>query len=403
MEQILVMENDRGACARAVEVVGRADPGQHLAFAGRGRPPRRCRRPSRPGLDGLEGAARDVLLQLEVERGAHDRAVGARRRTRRRAAPARASTACRASRGRSPRGGTRRASICRSASSCSSLVITPIARRLAGSASRADRAGAAGRGERVHARRRLRDRGEEGDLGPAQVLDRLVEVAAGGVGDAVDAVAVGDDAQVVGEDGLAPVAGGHEERGERLDRLARVGGGPGCCMRATCMASVDAPETRRPRAQVLAQRAHDGERVDPGVAPEAAVLDRDRGRGDALGHALERPVAAARRRCRRRPRPGSARAGRAGAAWARGRRGASASRRARATPRRSPHSRRWRRPAPACRAAGGRARALGSARRRPRTPLTRLLRRALHHDPRPRASFPRPRRRTSSRPGPAAG
>ena len=46
----------------------------------------------------------------------------------------------------------------------------------------------------------LGDGGEEGDLGPAQVLDRLVEVDAGGVGDPVRPVAVRDDAQVLGED-----------------------------------------------------------------------------------------------------------------------------------------------------------------------------------------------------------
>ena len=47
---------------------------------------------------------------------------------------------------------------------------------------------------------------EERGLGPEQVLDRLVEVAARRVGDPVDAVAVGHDAQVVGEHGLAAVA-----------------------------------------------------------------------------------------------------------------------------------------------------------------------------------------------------
>jgi hypothetical protein len=80
--------------------------------------------------------------------------------------------------------------------------------------------GAAGCVERVHARGSLGDGGEEGDLRPAQVLDWLVEVAARGVGDAPDAVPVGDDAEVANKDSLAPVTGGHQERGEGLDRLA---------------------------------------------------------------------------------------------------------------------------------------------------------------------------------------
>src|SRR5262249_55004126 len=74
----------------------------------------------------------------------------------------------------------------------------------------------------VHLARRLRDAGEEGDLRPAQLLDRLVEVPPGRVGNAVDAVAVGHDAQVVAEDLLASVAQREEDGGERLLRLAHI-------------------------------------------------------------------------------------------------------------------------------------------------------------------------------------
>src|SRR5439155_1613442 len=60
-------------------------------------------------------------------------------------------------------------------------------------------------------------------LGPAQILDRLPEVAARGVGDAAYAVPVRRDAEVVREYRRVPVARGERERRERLDELPRVG------------------------------------------------------------------------------------------------------------------------------------------------------------------------------------
>ena len=103
----------------------------------------------------------------------------------------------------------------------------------------------AGRAEGVHRGGGLGDRREVGDLRPRQVLHRLVEVAAGRVGDPVDPVAVGGEAQVVGEQRLAAVAGGQEEgRAPPPPPCAAGSGAPGRCMRATCMARVEAPEIR---------------------------------------------------------------------------------------------------------------------------------------------------------------
>ncbi len=64
-------------------------------------------------------------------------------------------------------------------------------------------------------------------------------------------------------------------------------------MRATCIASVEAPETRRAGAEVLEERAADRERVDAGMpeAPEAAVLDRDGRRRDPRRDLVEAPEA----------------------------------------------------------------------------------------------------------------
>ena len=57
---------------------------------------------------------------------------------------------------------------------------------------------------------------------------------------------------------------------------------PGCCSRATCMASVEAPETRSALARFCRSGARMASGSTPGCDPEAAVLDRQRRRHDAL-------------------------------------------------------------------------------------------------------------------------
>ena len=154
----------------------------------------------------------------------------------------------------------------------------------------ADGAVAACRRERVHPRRRLRQRREEGDLGPGEVLDRLVEVAARGVGDAVDAVAVRDDAQVMAQHLARAVALGEEDGGDRLGHLAQV------AARARALHARHLHgERRRPRdpaarPQVLQQRPRHCERIDAGVGAEAAVLERQGRRDHARRQRRDRPV-----------------------------------------------------------------------------------------------------------------
>ena len=150
---------------------------------------------------------------------------------------------------------------------------------------------AAGLAVRVHARGRLRDGGEEGGLGPAQVLDRLPEVAASGVGDAAHAVPVGGDAEVVRQHRRVPVARGEHERRQRLAELPRVGARPRALQARHLHGDGRGARGAPPGAQVLAHAAHDGERVDTRVAPEAPVLDREGRRHDARREARERPVA----------------------------------------------------------------------------------------------------------------
>ena len=129
---------------------------------------------------------------------------------------------------------------------------------------------------------RLRDRGQKGDLGPRQILHRLVEIAPRGVADAVDLVAVGHDPQVVAEDPVAPVAQGQRHRGRHLDRLAEVAATApverlhACHLHRQRRSARDPPIGRG----VLAQGARHRDRIDAEVPAEAPVFDRHRRGGD---------------------------------------------------------------------------------------------------------------------------
>ncbi len=71
-----------------------------------------------------------------------------------------------------------------------------------------DRGSPSGRPERIHACRRLRDSGEKRNLRPAQIFDRLIEIAACRVSDPANAVPVGNDAQVMTRGPLLARIGG---------------------------------------------------------------------------------------------------------------------------------------------------------------------------------------------------
>ncbi len=239
----------------------------------------------------------------------------------------------------------------------------------------ADGAVAAGRRERVHPRRRLRQRREEGDLGPGEVRDRFVEVAARGVGDAVDAVAVGDDAQVVAQHLARAVALGEEDGGDRLGHLAQVAARARALHARHLHGDRRRPRDPAARPQVLQQRPGHRQRIDAGMGAEAAVLERQ-GRGApaaaAPGPASSRARPLRRRRRGRRggdgtpskvpaapraARPGSGPGGRAAAGSAPARRGGPALRqgRSRTAPARGRPCPRRRAPRAAPAAAGRRA------------------------------------------------
>src|SRR4029453_11938203 len=75
----------------------------------------------------------------------------------------------------------------------------------------------------IHARRRLWNRGEERDLSPTQIIDRLVKIPARRMGDAVAAVAIGHEAQVVGKQGGTSVAPGKRNGCSRLPHFTPQG------------------------------------------------------------------------------------------------------------------------------------------------------------------------------------
>ena len=91
--------------------------------------------------------------------------------------------------------------------------------------------------------------GEQRDLRPGQVGERLSEVAPGRVAHAVHVVSVRCEAEVVGQHGVAAVPVHEQHGGEGLDDLAGVRSGAGSCIRATCIASVLAPLIRSPEVR----------------------------------------------------------------------------------------------------------------------------------------------------------
>ena len=131
------------------------------------------------------------------------------------------------------------------------------------------------------ARRRLRDRRKQRDLGPAQIGDGLVEIPAGGMRDAVAAVAVRRQPQILGEHRRAAVARGQHQGGRRLDRFR-----PHIARRRVLHARHlhgDRRGAGAPMAacEVLPQRPRDGQEIDPGVMPEPPVFERQGGADDA--------------------------------------------------------------------------------------------------------------------------
>src|ERR1041385_810580 len=85
-----------------------------------------------------------------------------------------------------------------------------------------NRAASPARLEWGHPARRLRDGGKKRDLGPAQIFDRLVEIAACGIGDAVNAVAVRHEAKIVAQDRLTAITRSEQESGESFRCFVKI-------------------------------------------------------------------------------------------------------------------------------------------------------------------------------------
>src|SRR5206468_7666074 len=106
----------------------------------------------------------------------------------------------------------------------------------------------------------------------------------GGVADAVAALAVGGEAQVLREYRLTTVARGQREGRPGLERL-----GPQRAWTRVLHAGHLHGDGRCARTPVP-QRAGDGDRVDAGMGPEAPVFEREGGGDDALRRGRD-PVA----------------------------------------------------------------------------------------------------------------
>ena len=145
--------------------------------------------------------------------------------------------------------------------------------------------------QRVHRRRRLWNGRQQRDLRPAQIRHRLVEVPARRMGDAVAAIAVRHQPQIVAQDRLAVVAGRQQQRRAGLHRL-----GPQRARRRVLHAgdlhgdgrsAGDTPAAR----QVLPGRPPQRQRIDAWMVPEAPVLQRQGRLHDPLRQPVDGPEA----------------------------------------------------------------------------------------------------------------
>ena len=145
-------------------------------------------------------------------------------------------------------------------------------------------------GEGVHSRRRLRDGGEQSDLGPAQIPHRFFQVAPGGVSDSMDPVSVGNDPKVVRKNVLSSMTEREKKSRQALDELPAVRSGAGAL--ESRHLHRDGGSSRDPPAatDVLPEGAGNREGVDAGMRPEAAVLENESRRDHSRGELFERPV-----------------------------------------------------------------------------------------------------------------
>jgi hypothetical protein len=136
----------------------------------------------------------------------------------------------------------------------------------------------------VEPRRRLRDRGQDRELGEAEVLERLPEVAACRRLHAVGLVAVEVLVEVGSDDVLlalvARVGLGQPDRLDDLAHLALIGRvGEGFWWKEAGADELlgDRRRTTRTAGERIEAGADDRRRVEAGVRPKELVLDRGRG------------------------------------------------------------------------------------------------------------------------------
>ena len=189
------------------------------------------------------------------------------------------------------------------AAAASSAARTP-ARDGAGEDAVAGGAGGLGRAVGAAGLGRLRQGDEQRGLGGGQPARLLAEPGEARGADALEVAAVGGEGEVEAR-GSRPCRAGARAPGRRGSGGAcrrAVPVGPSSSRRATCMVSVEPPETMRPWRSDWSGGAGERERIDAGVAAEAAVLEGDELREvAAVDRGERRPAGASgrRRRCRR--------------------------------------------------------------------------------------------------------
>ena len=143
----------------------------------------------------------------------------------------------------------------------------------------------------IHSPRRLRNGGEQRRLGPGEILDRLVEIIARRVRDAVALGAIGREAQILRQNRLMAVTRDQRDRRRRLHDLALEPARAGILHpRHLHRDGRGAFAPAAPR-EIIPGRAGDRQKVDAAMRIKASILQSESRRHEAPRHFLQRPIA----------------------------------------------------------------------------------------------------------------
>ena len=143
----------------------------------------------------------------------------------------------------------------------------------------------------VHARGGLRDRDQDGDLAPTEILDRLVEVEPRRMGQPMAAMPERRQNEILAQHGRAAMPGDHQDRHRCLPRLHQQGTGRRILHPRDLHGDCGGAGAAAPGLKIAKQGATDRDRVHAWVRGEAPILQRQQGSDRPFRDVFARPEA----------------------------------------------------------------------------------------------------------------